>query len=135
MLLIHFAATWFMVGLIWFIQVVHYPLFASVGEARFAEYHRQHSRRISLLLAVVAVAEVVTAAGLLWSLPSSRVLVLVSGALLAVIWVITATVQVPQHARIRPGDHEAVARLVAGNWIRTTLWTARGFLVMWMLAI
>ena len=36
------AATWFMVGLIWFVQVVHYPLFAAVpaGEP-FAAYHRQ----------------------------------------------------------------------------------------------
>ena len=135
MLLAHAAATWFMVGLIWFIQVVHYPLFAAVGEDRFEEYHRQHSRRISMLLAVVAVAEVITAAGLLWVLPDSRPLVLAAGALLAVIWIVTAAVQVPQHARLQPGDHAGVARLVAGNWIRTTLWTVRGLLVMWMLAL
>ena len=135
MLVAHAAATWFMVGLIWFIQVVHYPLFSSVGDDRFDEYHRQHSRRISLLLAVVAVAEVVTAAGLLWSLPDARPLVLTAGAVLALIWIITATVQVPQHARLQSGDHAGVARLVAGNWVRTALWTVRGFLVMWMLAL
>ncbi len=135
MLLAHAAATWFMVGLIWFIQVVHYPLFAEVGEDRFEEYHRKHSRRISLLLAVVAVAEVITAAGLIWALPDSRSLVLAAGALLALIWIITATVQVPQHARLQPGDNAGVARLVAGNWTRTALWTVRGLLVMWMLAL
>ena len=135
MLLAHAAATWFMVGLIWFIQVVHYPLFALVGEQRFEAYHRQHSRRISMVLAVVALAEVVTAAGLLWALPDARALVLLAGALLAVIWIITAAVQVPQHARLQPGDHAGVARLVAGNWIRTALWTVRGLLVVWMLAL
>ena len=135
MLLAHAAATWFMVGLIWFIQVVHYPLFSSVGDDRFDDYHRQHSRRLSLLLGVVAVVEVVTAAALLWALPDSRALVLVAGALLAMIWIITATVQVPQHARLRPGDHAGVARLVAGNWVRTALWTVRGLLVMWMLTL
>lgn len=135
MLLVNVAATWFMVGLIWFVQVVHYPLFASVGEGHFAEYHRRHSERISWLLAVVAVAEVFTAAGLVWTLPESRALVLVAGALLALIWIITAGIQVPQHARLRPGDRAGVARLVAGNWARTILWTIRGVLVMWMLAL
>ena len=32
LLLLHAAATLFMTGLIWFVQVVHYPLFARVGE-------------------------------------------------------------------------------------------------------
>lgn len=31
LLLVHAAATWAMVGLVWFVQVVHYPLFAQVG--------------------------------------------------------------------------------------------------------
>ena len=135
MLLAHAAATWFMVGLIWFIQIVHYPLLALVGEERFADYHRGHSRRISYLLAVVAVAEVVTAAGLLWTLPDERPLVLAAGALLVLIWLTTAAVQVPQHAGLRPGDSVGVDRLVAGNWIRTILWTTRGALVLWMLAL
>jgi hypothetical protein len=38
---IHLAATWFMVGLIWVIQIVHYPLFTSVGSDSFAEYERR----------------------------------------------------------------------------------------------
>ena len=33
------AATWFMAGLHWFVQVVHYPLFADVGTERFIAYH------------------------------------------------------------------------------------------------
>ena len=35
-LLGHLAATLFMVGVIWFVQVVHYPLFAKVGATAFA---------------------------------------------------------------------------------------------------
>ena len=37
-LLAHAAATLFMVGLIWFVQVVHYPLFARVGPDAFVPY-------------------------------------------------------------------------------------------------
>ena len=35
----HAAATWFMVGLVWVIQTVHYPLFAFVGESGFGGAH------------------------------------------------------------------------------------------------
>ena len=31
LLLVHAASTLFMAGVIWFVQVVHYPLMASVG--------------------------------------------------------------------------------------------------------
>ena len=43
-LLAHVGATLFMVGLIWFVQVVHYPLFGSVGREGFAGYSQAHSR-------------------------------------------------------------------------------------------
>jgi hypothetical protein len=30
-LVLHFASTFYMVGLVWFVQRVHYPLFAGFG--------------------------------------------------------------------------------------------------------
>ncbi len=138
MLLIHAATTWFMVGLIWVIQVVHYPLFDAVGAEGFAEYEREHARRMGRVLAVPATTEVVTGAGLLWWRPSEVGLGLVvgSGALLALIWVVTVSVQVPLHARLSMGfDAAAHRRLVATNWVRTAAWTARGVLVALMLAV
>jgi sterol desaturase/sphingolipid hydroxylase (fatty acid hydroxylase superfamily) len=65
------AATWFMVGLIWFVQVVHYPLFAAVpaGEP-FAAYHRQHVRRTTWVVAPVMLVELVTAVALLLARPA-----------------------------------------------------------------
>ena len=36
-LLLQAAASWFLTGLIWIIQVVHYPLMSRVGADRFAE--------------------------------------------------------------------------------------------------
>ncbi len=38
------AATLFMTGVGWFVQVVHYPLMGAVGGAAFEDYHRAHSR-------------------------------------------------------------------------------------------
>lgn len=43
-LLAHVAATLFMVGVIWFVQVVHYPLFPRVGPEKFSLYLEAHSR-------------------------------------------------------------------------------------------
>lgn len=37
-LLLHTFSTIFMTGLIWFVQVVHYPLFAAVGREAAAPY-------------------------------------------------------------------------------------------------
>jgi hypothetical protein len=43
-LLAHLAATLFMVGVIWFVQVIHYPLFSRVGPEKFSVYSEAHSR-------------------------------------------------------------------------------------------
>ena len=39
------ASTLFMTGLIWFVQVVHYPLFSEVEPGDFLRYHAAHPRR------------------------------------------------------------------------------------------
>jgi hypothetical protein len=137
MLLVHAMATWFMVGLIWTIQTVHYPLFRSVGENEFVAYERGHTRRMGGLLAVPAGVEVLTGLGLVWFRPSEvgLAVVLVAGVLLAGAWVTTALVQVPLHRRLSERyDPLAGRRLVTTNWLRTALWSGRGLLVAAMLA-
>ena len=44
-LVLHFAATFYMVGLVWFVQRAHYPLFAAVGSQQFPDYERAHALR------------------------------------------------------------------------------------------
>lgn len=132
----HAAATWFMVGLIWVIQTVHYPLFARVGDAAFVDYEAAHTRRMGTVLAIPALVEVVAAALLFLTPPDglSRGLALVSGLLLAAIWVITAAVQVGQHRSLGSGfDATTHRRLVTGNWWRTAMWSGRGVLAAVML--
>ncbi len=41
--LAHITATLYMTGLIWFVQIVHYPLFARVGNAEFSAYEQRHT--------------------------------------------------------------------------------------------
>ena len=49
LLAIHAAATWALVGLIWTVHVVHYPLFAAV-KTGFRAYHEAHMQRITLVV-------------------------------------------------------------------------------------
>jgi hypothetical protein len=54
--------------------------------------------------------------------------------LLISIWLMTYTVQVPQHTSlVLTYDAAVQRRLVLGNWYRTAAWTARGVLILWML--
>ena len=49
--LAHVAATLVMVGVIWFVQIVHYPLFSQVSEAAFNLYEAQHTRLTTYVVA------------------------------------------------------------------------------------
>jgi hypothetical protein len=130
------AATWTMVGVIWFVQVVHYPLFARVDGPGSADYATENQRRTSWVVGLPMAVEGVTALWLAAAPPAGlgRALPVVGLVLLAVVLGRTVLVQVPAHGRLAGGhDPGTVRRLVAGNWVRTAGWTARGVLVAVML--
>ncbi len=62
-------STWFLVGLIWTIQVVHYPLFGAVGADRFVSYEAAHSRLITLVVAPMMFVELAGSVALVMSRP------------------------------------------------------------------
>lgn len=132
--ILQLASTWFLVGLIWTIQVVHYPLFAGVGADRFPAYEADHARLITLVVGPVMLLEAFTAVALLAARPATvpAWVAWVGLGLVALIWLSTAAIQVPAHARLADGfDQAAHARLVGSNWIRTVAWTLRGLLLAW----
>lgn len=132
LLLVHAAATWFMAGLIWFVHVVHYPLFADVGRAAFTSYARRHVVRTTWVVAPAMCVEALSAALLVVVAPSGASVVGV--ALLAVVWGGTWLLAVPRHRELEDGfDATAHRRLVGSNIWRTLAWTARGVVATWML--
>jgi hypothetical protein len=136
-LLVNLAATLFMTGLIWFVQVVHYPLFAAVGRDAFAAYHAAHSRRTTAVVMPVMVAEALTALLLAWRPPPGvpAAAGLAGLALVAVVWASTGLAQVPCHTRLGAGFDAATIRvLVSGNRVRTAAWSARAALLLWMVS-
>lgn len=133
LLLINAAATLFMTGVGWFVQVVHYPLLAAVGADRFAAYHEAHSRLTTRVVLAPMAVELVSSFALLFDRPEGvGPAAVLAGTVLALItWASTALIQVPQHRRLSP---DGVRALVAGSWLRTLAWTAHAGLVLGMLA-
>lgn len=135
-LLVHAGATWTMVGVIWVMQLVHYPLFAQVGTETYATYQTLHMQRITWIVGPVMLVELGTvsllAAGYVAAVPSLHVWT--GAGLLALIWISTGLVQAPLHGMLTSGfDAHTHTWLVRSNWLRTVVWTGRGILALWML--
>ena len=129
LLLIQVLTTAFMTGLIWFVQVVHYPLFSFVGSKFFVEYEAQHVQLTTWVVAPPMLLELVLAVYFLFQKTFSPGLVLLSYinfALVGIIWVSTMFVQVRQHNALEAGFNAQIAEaLVSGNWIRTVAWSVK----------
>ena len=135
LLCLQLCSTLVMVGVIWFVQIVHYPLFAQVGVDAFRRYEMDHQRLTSWVVGPPMLTELGTAVALLWLAPAAlpSLCLWLGFGLVLLIWLVTYTIQVPQHAAlILAYDGSLARRLVNGNWIRTVAWTARGILVVWM---
>ncbi len=134
-LVLNLVSTWFMVGLIWFVQIVHYPLFDRIGIDQFVEYQRLHQRLTTWVVAGPMLIEAATTGLLVWYAPPVNIgLVLLAAGLLMIIWVSTALLQVPCHEDLTRGFDARIHRqLVLTNWLRTTCWTLRGLLLCWFL--
>jgi len=126
---LHALATWFLVGLIWTIHTVHYPLFADVGAETYVAYQSAHVARIGPLLLLPWTAEGVTTVALvvLARSRSQRALVAVGCAAAAGVLLISGFASAPAHGELADGfDPEVHDRLMNWNLIRALLWTVKG---------
>lgn len=137
LILAHLLATLTLFGVIWTIQLVHYPLFGGVGADGFAAYAEQHRIRITWIVLPAMLVELGTAVWFVFDRPAAwPVWATWAGlALVGVIWLSTALLQVPLHSVLARGfDADAHTRLVSTNWIRTVAWSGRAALVLWLTA-
>jgi hypothetical protein len=135
-LLANAAATLFMAGLAWFVQVVHYPLFGLVGEARFPDYHEAHSTRTTWVVLAPMSVELISSFALIADPPAGETVLTVAGAVLAAAtWVATAPAAI-LHGRIgRSGPRpELLSALIRVSWVRTVIWTGHAVVVVALLA-
>lgn len=138
LLLLNFALAAYLTGLIWMVQVVHYPSFGLVPKEAWVAFHAAHARRMGCVVAAPMVLELGLAIWLAWAGRAA----LPGGAgwwslgLVVLIWAATFFIAVPFHNRLEKGfDYIAIDGLTRTNWIRTLVWTARTGLLAWLLVM
>lgn len=121
-----------MTGVIWFVQVVHYPLFRFADPDQFVAFSAAHQSRTTWVVVPLMLVELATALLLVIRPPEgARALAIAGVALLGVIWLSTAFVQVPLHQRLSAGfDEQVIQALVRTNWLRTVFWSARSLIAL-----
>jgi hypothetical protein len=136
-LVLNLVATCVMVGVIWFVQLVHYPLLALIGVDRAPAIAVEHQRRTAWVVGLPMATEGVTTLVLLFSQPDGVAtwLAWLGAALLAVAFASTVFLSVPLHERMANSPDPTVGqRLVVTNWPRTIAWSARAVVAGAMLA-
>jgi hypothetical protein len=134
-LLLEAAATLFMAGVLWTMQLLNYPLLALVGTEAFPRYEAAHNRRFALVVVPGVLAAAAGGIGLAASRPGQVPpwAPACELALLLVVVISTATLQGREHGALAAGfDQRTLSLLVRSNWIRVAAWSAAGALALWM---
>ena len=120
-------------GLIWLVQLVHYPSFTYISDSEFTRFEKFHSFWISWIVIPLMTAELASALFLtmlfgfvsFWGLNLLGVIL---------IWISTAIFSAPCHIQLdKSKDIKIIQKLVFTNWPRTILWTLRSGLLLFSL--
>lgn len=121
-------------GLIWCVQLVHYPFFLRADKINFVEHIGFHKHRISIIVIPLMTIELGTSGILAFQFPQFTGWNIFGFAVVILIWLVTFFVQVPLHDHLSDGyDESAVQKLIKTNWIRTLLWSAKSFSSLYIL--
>lgn len=136
-LLLQALTTWILLGMLWFMQLVHYPLFRRIKE-NFVKYEREHIKRILSLLMPLSIIDLALNVMLVISLERGRYIFLISFALAMniITWLSALFFQVEQHHAL--SEHfskNMVHKLVKTNWISTIAWSIKAALIFALIAI
>lgn len=128
---IHFVSTSLMVGIIWVIQLLHYPAFNFIKESDYVEFQHFHMQRISFIVVPVMILELFSAFMLVYYLRSN--LLILCLIILLFIWLITFVFFTKLHQSLLDGyDKKIVDKLVKINWSRTVLWSLRLIILIYI---
>ena len=134
MLAIHLVLASIMVGVIWVIQLVHYPSFRFTDREKYVSFQIFHMRNISFIVVPVMILEFLSGLLLVLYYSNHESLLRISFILLLIIWLVTALFFAQIHQKLSKGYDETLVRnLVSLNWIRTLLWTIRTIIITYCL--
>ena len=120
-----------MVGIIWVIQLLHYPTFHFIKESGYEEFQHFHMQRISFIVIPVMITELLSGFMLVYYFRSN--LLIFCLIILLVIWLITFIFFTKLHQILLGGyDKIIVDKLVQINWSRTVLWSLRLIILIYI---
>ena len=123
-------SAFFLTGVIWTIQIVHYPSFHYIDKLSFVNFHQFHERRISIIVMPLMVLELISSVSLYFNDMSNHTFLL-NLIIVGLIWCSTFFIQVPIHNILsQKKDIMMIEKLVNTNWIRTFLWSMRMLLII-----
>ena len=128
---IHFLSTSLMVGIIWVIQLLHYPTFHFIKQSDYVEFQHFHMQRISFIVVPVMIIELLSGFMLVYYFRSNLFILCLT--ILLVIWLITFVFFTKLHQSLLGGyDKIIVNKLVQINWSRTVLWSLRLIILIYI---
>ena len=128
---VHFLSTSLMVGIIWVIQLLHYPAFNFIKESDYVEFQHFHMQRISFIVVPVMILELFSAFMLVYYFRSN--LLILCLIILLVIWLITFVFFTKLHQSLLGGYNKiTIDKLVQINWSRTVLWSLRLIILIYI---
>jgi hypothetical protein len=137
MLLLWATLVFWVLGQIWLVQCVIYPLFAQVEEAQYIHYHRFYSRHIALPVIVPGFASFLLPLPLAFCGPSVPAWMSAANITVGVVGLLTTVLlEIPRHARLEKGgkSHRTIAELIRFNWPRTLSISLQAVVTLFMLA-
>jgi hypothetical protein len=122
-------ATALMTGVLWIIQLLHYPMFLGLQLEQFLQWHQFHTRRITPLVAPLMIFEFVVGGYLCWLNINNLFFYIFS--LTVLVWLSTFLLSVPLHQRLEKNNFNkrTVDLLVLTNWPRTLFYSVKFILV------
>jgi hypothetical protein len=126
----HAFCCFFMTGLIWLIQILHYPTYQYIDPVKFLDFQRFHTATITFIVAPIMVIELFSGVFILFNEKFSFF-----GSLnflgLILILLATAFLSVPAHNKLSiEFNLETVQFLIQSNWVRTIFWSLRSVLIL-----
>jgi hypothetical protein len=122
-----------MTGLIWVIQLVHYPAYKYMDVTSFKNYQNFHTTTITFIVGPIMVIEIFTGLAVFLD-QKMNLLSSLNLAGLILIWIATISWSVPKHGELANGYNPTVVEsLILTNWIRTVLWTLRSVVILYFM--
>ena len=125
--LINLLSTFMLTGLIWTIQIIHYPSFKYISQNQFPDFMTFHMNKITYIVMPLMLLELMSASYLFIYIFST--FTIINFLFVVFIWLSTFLLSIPCHNKLKEKyDPKTIEKLVITNWPRTILWSLKSIL-------